>query len=280
MFDCSVVIPVYNRRELIERAIGSVLLQTVAPREIIVVDDGSDDGTSDFVRSRFPRVKVLTQQRSGVSAARNLGVVESQGEWIAFLDSDDEWLPAKIQMQKQWLQNNPAIRVCHCDEIWIRKGVRINPKNRHKKHGGWIFHHCLPICVISPSAVVIHRDVFKEVGTFDETLPVCEDYDLWLRMTHRFEVGYIDQPLLKKYGGHDDQLSKAYVAMDRFRIRALVKILENCTLKSEDRRQTLETLVEKLDIYINGARKRNKHIEIADHEELLTRYVEELGTLQ
>ena len=280
MFDCSVVIPVYNRRELIERAIGSVLLQTVAPREIIVVDDGSEDGTSDFVRSRFPRVKVLTQQRSGVSAARNFGIVESQGEWIAFLDSDDEWLPAKIQMQEQWLQNNPEIRVCHCDEIWIRKGVRINPKIRHKKHGGWIFHHCLPLCVISPSAVVIHRDVFKEVGTFDESLPVCEDYDLWLRMTHRFEVGYIDQPLLKKYGGHDDQLSKTYVAMDRFRIRALVKILENCTLKSEERRQTLETLVEKLDIYINGARKRNKHIEIANHEALLTRYVEELGTLQ
>ena len=280
MFDCSVVIPVYNRRELIERAIGSVLLQTVAPREIIVVDDGSEDGTSDFVRSQFPRVKVLTQQRSGVSAARNFGVVESQGEWIAFLDSDDEWLPAKIQMQEQWLQNNPEIRVCHCDETWIRKGVRINPKNRHKKHGGWIFHHCLPLCVISPSAVVIHRDVFKEVGTFDETLPVCEDYDLWLRMTHRFEVGYIDQPLLKKYGGHDDQLSKAYVAMDRFRIRSLVKILENFTLTSEDRRQTLETLVEKLDIYINGARKRNNHTEIADHEAILTRYEEELRTLQ
>lgn len=280
MFDCSVVIPVYNRRELIERAIGSVLLQIVAPREIIVVDDGSEDGMSDFVRSQFPRVKVLTQQRSGVSAARNFGVVESQGEWIAFLDSDDEWLPAKIQMQEQWLQNNPEIRVCHCDEIWIRKGVRINPKIRHKKHGGWIFHHCLPLCVISPSAVVIHRDVFKEVGTFDETLPVCEDYDLWLRMTHRFEVGYIDQPLIKKYGGHDDQLSKAYVAMDRFRIRSLVKILENFTLTSEDRRQTLETLVEKLDVYINGARKRNKHTEIADHEAILTRYEEELRTLQ
>ena len=158
--------------------------------------------------------------------------------------------------------------------------MRINPKNRHKKRGGWIFRHCLPLCVISPSAVVVHRDVFKEIGTFDENLPVCEDYDLWLRITHRFEIGYIDQPLLNKHGGHDDQLSKAYVAMDRFRIRALVKILENFTLASGDRRQTLETLVEKLDIYINGARKRNRHIEVAEHEAMLTRYEEELRTLQ
>lgn len=280
MFDCSVVIPVYNRRELIERSIESVLRQTVSPCEIIVVDDGSNDGTHDFVKSRFSSVKALAQQRSGVSAARNLGIAESQGKWIAFLDSDDEWHPAKIEKQAQWLNENPHVRVCHCDEIWVRNGVRINPKQRHRKQGGWIYRHCLPLCVISPSAVVIHQDVFKEVGVFDETLPVCEDYDLWLRITHKYEVGYLEQRLLQKYGGHADQLSRTYTAMDRYRIRALVKILENCTLSLEDRKLTLETLVSKLDIYLNGARKRSKHTEIAQHEAILSRIDEELRTLQ
>lgn len=280
MFDCTVVIPVYNRRELVERALKSVFQQTIPLREIIVVDDGSVDGTPEFVRSNFSRVKVLTQKQSGVSAARNLGIANSQGEWIGFLDSDDEWLPSKIEKQAEWLYNNPDIQVCHCDELWFRNGIRINPKKRHTKQGGWIYPRCLPLCVISPSAVVIHRDVFKEVGTFDETLPVCEDYDLWLRITHKYKIGYLDQPLLVKYGGHDDQLSKAYPAMDRFRIAALVKMLDQQNLPFEYRKQTLETLVEKLEIYLNGARKRYKRVEIADHEALLTRYGEELRILQ
>ena len=280
MFDCSAVIPVYNRKDRIQQTIESVLNQSVLPREIIVVDDGSTDGTSEFVKSTFPDVKVVTQANQGVSAARNKGIKEAKGEWVAFLDSDDEWLPTKLEMQSSWLRNHPNIKICHCDEIWIRNQVRVNPGKRHKKQGGWIYLNCLPLCVISPSAVVINQEVFDEVGMFDENLPTCEDYDLWLRITQRFEVGYIDQQLLVKYGGHSDQLSKAYAGMDRFRITALVKSLEQSFLTSAQRKSTIETLIHKTEIYLNGAKKRRKRSEVNDLETLLERYRAELRKLE
>lgn len=276
-FDCSVIIPVYNRRDLVSRAIESVLDQTRPVKEIIVVDDGSTDGVGDSVCSNYPGVKLLVQPHSGVSAARNNGIVESQGEWLAFLDSDDEWLPTKIEAQSTWLNSHSHIKVCHCDEIWIRNHIRINPKQRHRKSGGWIYLHCLPLCAISPSAVLIHRSVFEFVGKFDESLPVCEDYDLWLRITPQYEVGFVDQALLVKYGGHEDQLSKAYFAMDRFRIRALIKSLEQNALSDEQRMKTLDILVRKIQIYLNGARKRNKTGQIDCYQSMLTRYQAQLS---
>ncbi len=280
MFDCSVVIPTYNRKDRIQPTIESVLNQSVLPRETIVVDDGSTDGTSEFVKSKFPDVKVVTQANQGVSAARNRGITEAKGEWVAFLDSDDEWLPSKLELQSSWLRNHPDIKICHCDEIWIRNQVRVNPGKRHKKQGGWIYLHCLPLCVISPSAVVIKREVFDEIGMFDEYLQVCEDYDLWLRITQRFEVGYVDRQLLVKHGGHSDQLSKAFVGMDRFRITALVKSLEQGDLTSIQRKSTIKTLIEKTEIYLNGAKKRQKHSEVNDLETLLERYSAEFSEFE
>ncbi len=273
MFDCSVIIPVYNRIGLIERAIDSVACQTVPVREIIVVDDGSTDGVFDHLKTSYPDIRLLRQTRAGVSAARNTGIAASQGRWVAFLDSDDEWLPEKIERQANWLSAHPRIKICHSDEIWIRHQVRVNQKKRHQKRGGWIYQHCLPLCVISPSAVVIERELFQLVGTFDQTLPVCEDYDLWLRITRQFEVGYIDEPLLLKYGGHADQLSKEYEAMDRYRIKVLARLLEENVLTSEQRKYTLETAIDKLNIYLKGARKRNKTSEVKEHEVLLMKYI-------
>jgi len=256
----------------IQRAIESVLNQSVPPREVIVVNDGSTDGVEALVQSRYPAVSLLSQPNRGVSAARNLGIRTSQAEWIAFLDSDDEWLSTKLAMQSQWLQMHPDIRICHCDEIWMRNLQRVNPKRRHRKQGGWIYLNCLPLCVISPSAVLIHRSVFDTVGTFDESLPACEDYDLWLRVTHRFKVGYVDQPLLIKYGGHQDQLSKAFVAMDRFRITALTKCLEQASLSPEQRIKTLEMLISKVKVYLNGAKKRQKVGEVNRYQAMLKHY--------
>ncbi len=102
------------------------------------------------------------------------------------------------------------MRVCHTDEIWIRNGRRVNARKKHGKKGGWIFQHCLPLCAMSPSSIMIHRDVFTALGGFDERLPACEDYDLWLRITARYPVLFTRQPLIEKYGGHDDQLSRKY----------------------------------------------------------------------
>src|SRR5918996_3730661 len=173
MFGISVVIPTYNRSRLVQRALGSVLCQTRLPKEVIVVDDGSEDKTGIVIRENYPSVRYLRKCHCGVSAARNAGIHVSTGEWITFLDSDDVWLPTKLEAQFQALASNPHYRVIHTDEIWIRNGRQLNPKKKHRKHGGKIFLNCLALCCISPSSVLIHRSVFTQVGGFDKDLPVC-----------------------------------------------------------------------------------------------------------
>lgn len=269
----SVIIPAFNRARVLPRALDSVLAQTLSPAQILVVDDGSDDGTPDLMLSDYPCIDYLQQENKGVSAARNLGIQNAKGEWIAFLDSDDQWLPRKLERQWALLEQNPEMKVCHTDEIWIRNGRRVNPKRKHAKRGGWIFRHCLPLCAMSPSSIVIHRSIFDEVGLFDETLPACEDYDLWLRITARYPVLLIDEPLLVKYGGHPDQLSRRYWGMDRFRIRALEKILAQADLKDEYRQAALATLQEKARILANSARKRGKIAEADYYEKLPHQYL-------
>jgi glycosyltransferase involved in cell wall biosynthesis len=273
----SVIIPTHNRAGLLVRALASVFAQTFAPVEVIVVDDGSTDHTEEVVCDRFPQVNYLRQPQQGVSRARNVGIQQAQGEWFAFLDSDDEWLSHKLALQRHALQHNPPCRLCHTDEIWIRRGKRVNPMKKHAKHGGTIFQHCLPRCVISPSSVMIHRAVFERVGHFDESLPVCEDYDLWLRICARYEVLFVPEQLLIKYGGHDDQLSVKYWGMDRFRIRALEKIQESENLSSPDREAVLRALQEKIDIVLAGARKRNNLALMQEYAQKRRQYQEPFG---
>lgn len=257
----SVIIPSHQRRDYLLRALASVSKQTLAADEIIVIDDGSSDGTAAAVARDFPQVILIEQRQRGVSHARNQGIKRARSQWLAFLDSDDEWLPEKLACQRQAARKNPLSPLIHCDEIWIRNGKRVNPKQRHRKRGGWIYQHCLPLCCISPSAVMIERDCLNSLGGFDESLPACEDYDLWLRLCSRFPVTYIDQALLIKQGGHDDQLSRQYPAMDRFRIQALLKILATGRLAREQRTLTLAMLQTKAAIYSQGARRRGREEE-------------------
>ena len=255
----SVVIPVYNRRELVGRAIRSVLTQQGVDFEVIVVDDASDDGTSEQVREEFGDVVriVSMEENRGVSAARNRGIAAAAGEWIALLDSDDEWLPNKLVCQAAALRES-GLLVCHTDEIWIRNGVRVNPHKHHQKYGGDIFLQALPLCVMSPSSIAIHRQVFADVGMFDECLPACEDYELWLRITCRYEVSYLAEKLIRKYGGHADQLSQAHYAMDRFRVYALDKLLREEPHLAADRAAAARTmLLHKARIVERGAEKRD-----------------------
>jgi len=257
----SVIIPSYNRIHTLDRAIDSVLNQDSEVDEIIVVDDGSTDNTSIHIAQTYPRIKLIQQSNQGVSAARNAGIRQAGFEWIAFLDSDDSWKPNKIYSIRQAQQSQPEYRLFHSDEIWIRKGVRVNPMRKHQKSGGWIFHQCLPLCVISPSAAVIHRSLLHLVGYFDEALPACEDYDLWLKICHQFPVAYIDKPLITKYGGHGDQLSGQFWGMDRFRIRSLHRLMQQQELNREQLFAAKSILASKLEILLNGA-KKHKNIEV------------------
>ena len=268
----SVIIPTFNRQSELRRALRSVLRQTRQADEIVVVDDGSEDETREMVQTEFPRVKYHYQSNRGVSSARNTGISLAMHPWIALLDSDDEWLPQKLDMQCAALQGQPEMLLCHTDEIWIRRGKRVNPMHKHQKFGGYIYEKCLPLCAISPSSVMLHRKLIDEIGLFDESLPACEDYDMWLRLCSRYSVLYIDEPLIVKYGGHEDQLSRKHWGMDRFRIQALKKILDGGDLQSKERQATVDIFIEKCRIYILGAIKRGKTLEAAHYQSLIDQY--------
>jgi glycosyltransferase involved in cell wall biosynthesis len=270
--DVSVVIPTHNRAQLLPRALDSVLAQTLPPSEIILVDDGSDDHTERLIRDRYPGIRYLRQENRGVSAARNRGIAAARGDWIALLDSDDAWLPGKLQAQHTALARQPGHRICHTEEVWIRDGRRVNAMKKHAKAGGRIFRRCLPLCVISPSSVLLHRDLLAETGGFDEGLPACEDYDLWLRVCAREPVLFVEQPQIVKYGGHLDQLSRRHWGMDRFRIQALEKILDSGMLGPDDRAATLGMLRKKSRILAAGAEKRGHLERAAAIRQRLSRY--------
>ena len=255
--DISVVIPTFNRRNLLKRAIHSVIKQTIEPREIIVIDNGSTDQTYQMVSSLFPDINYFTEKKRGVSAARNKGIIESKSKWIAFLDSDDTWEPKKLEKQLEFsLLNQNKYRLIHTDEIWYRNNKFLNQLNKHKKSGGDIFKNSLKMCCISPSSTFVNKQVFYDYGLFDENLEVCEDYDMWIRITSKEEVGFLDSPLVLKYGGHSDQLSKKFWGMDRFRIEALEKNLKNKCFTKIQKKIVLDILIEKLTIVSNGAQKR------------------------
>ena len=262
----SVIIPTYNRKHTLQRAIDSVLAQTFKPYEIIIVDDGSKDGTKEWLLQNYPSVQYIHQPNNGVSSARNKGIQISQGSWIALLDSDDEWMPEKLEYQSKFIEVNRDSSFCHTNEIWIRNGVRVNQMKKHKKYGGDIFKHCLDICRISPSSSIIKKDVFEEVGAFDESLTVCEDYDLWLRVTAKFNILFLDEPLIKKYGGHLDQLSRVPEGIEQYRIRSLEKILSMGLLTETQFRSAKDMLIHKLNIYAKGLKKRDKYEELTSTE--------------
>ncbi len=254
----SAIIPTYNRAAYLHEAVESVLTQTYKNIEIIIIDDGSTEEQEQFLYERAKTYRLIKQERRGVSAARNSGIVEATGEYIAFLDSDDLWDKKKIEKQVERMQSLPGVLIGHTDEIWIRNGIRVNPMNKHKKCGGSIFLKCLPLCLISPSSVIIRRELFDTVGLFDESLPACEDYDLWLRVTKDHAVDYLPEPLIIKRGGHSDQLSKKYWGMDRFRVRALENLLKNGELTKEQKEGVQKVYKEKCLILSNGSKKRGK----------------------
>ena len=249
-----------------------MLNQSLQPSEIIVIDDGSTDDTGLMLRKDFPQIKTLYQTNQGVSSARNKGIHASTGDWVALLDSDDEWLPDKLAQQISALKNQSHYKICHTEEIWIRNEVRVNLNKQYQKKGGWIFNDCLPLCAISPSTVLIHRSIFEEVGLFDTELPVCEDYDLWLRITAKYPVLLIADPQIKKYGGHADQLSQQLWGMDRFRIRALKKIIATGNLSSEHQQAATEMLIKKARIYLIGVNKRGKVDEATYYQQLIAQH--------
>ena len=267
----SVIIPTFNRATMVGQAVESVLAQTFSDFELIVVDDGSTDETEKVLSGYLDQILYLQQPNRGVSAARNRGIRRARGQLIAFLDSDDLWLPEKLFRQTRFFHHRPEALICQTEEIWIRNGRRVNPKKRHQKLSGDIFVPSLELCLVSPSAVMLRRLLFDEIGFFDEALPACEDYDLWLRISSRHPVHLIDTPLIIKQGGHDDQLSRA-PGLDRHRVAALKKIIDTGSLNEFQIKKAVDMLQAKCAVYAAGCRKRGKRSEAKIFEQLAEDY--------
>ena len=268
------VIPAFNRWRLLAEAIDSVLAQSYRDFELIVVDDGSSDATASELAKLASRLQFFVTERRGVSAARNLGVSQSRGYYIAFLDSDDLWLNSKLERQTRFMDEHPEFHICQTDEIWIRNGVRVNPRAVHQKPSGDIFSSSLELCLVSPSAVMMTKALFDRTGGFDEAFPVCEDYDLWLRISAQHQVPLIPDRLTIKRGGHADQLSRSIWGMDRYRILALQKVLRSNLDRSQEA-AVLKMLRHKVAIVAAGARKRGREQEAQNLEAIVTELEQE-----
>ncbi len=269
----TVIIPTYNRAGWLSDAIDSVLAQTYPDYELVVVDDGSTDHTPELLAHYNEAIQTITlPHNQGVSVARNVGIQSTDSQWVAFLDSDDRWLPDKLEKQIQCVHLNSAIQVHFTDEIWIRKGKRVNPKKKHQKQEGWIFQPSLSLCLMAPSTILIRRDVFEATGLFDESLPVCEDYDLWLKVTARFPVHLLNEKLMVRYGGHDDQLSSREWGNDRYRVSSLQNIIQTLPLSSEDRQAAVLKLIQKCLILMQGFHKRGKKEEATHYQQIIAEY--------
>ncbi|MGD9162138.1 MAG: glycosyltransferase family A protein [Desulfobacteraceae bacterium] len=259
MTEVSVIIPTCNRAKRICRAVSSVLDQTYTDFEVIIVDDASTDDTIERLNEFGDRIQVIKHpENKGVSAARNSGIKKSKGKYIALLDSDDYWMPEKLRIQTDFFNKNPDAVISQAREFWIRKGKRVNPAKKHLKPSGDIFIPSLKLCLVSPSAVMFRRLLLDEVGMFDEDFPVCEDYDLWLRISYKYPVHLIEQDLLVKEGGAPDQLSASMQGMDRFRIKSMVKLYKRGVLNDEQEKALLKELGKKCRVYGDGCIKRGK----------------------
>jgi glycosyltransferase involved in cell wall biosynthesis len=255
----SVVIPSYNRKVFLEKAVMSVLAQTFTDFELIIVDDGSTDGTEELISS-IPdkRIVYIRHDNRGVAYSRNRGIEKARADIIAFLDSDDIWIENKLEKTREYINLFPDINIFHTEEIWFRRGEILGQKKKHSKPDGHVYRNALGICCIGMSTAVVKKRVFRRIGLFDETFEACEDYDLWLRASNVFDVKLIPEELTIKHGGRRDQLSVKVWGLDRFRIRSLEKMLGSGDLSEEDHSLTFDELRKKCEVFAKGCEKRSK----------------------
>ncbi|MDD8020841.1 MAG: glycosyltransferase [Acidobacteriota bacterium] len=272
----SAIIVTYNRQQFLAEAIDSVLAQTYFIKnpqdwELLIIDDGSTDQTESFLAGYLQTVPNLHydhQTHRGVSPARNRGLALARGEFIAFLDSDDLWLPSKMEVQMNYLGVFPSAPFCLAEEIWIRRGKRVNQARKHQKSSGFILEKTLSLCLLSLSSAVFRRQLFEDIGTFDEALPVAEDYDLGIRIALRYPYYYLSSPLIIKRGGHADQLSRKYWGNDRWRVKALWKAL-NSGVDEDAALLIKKEIKRKSTILANGFRKRGQISQAEYYEEMI-----------
>lgn len=223
MNSVSVIIPTYHCGQFIADAIAGALDQTIAPLELIVVDDGSTDNTAEVVRTFGDLVRYVPQENAGVSAARNRGVAESTGEIIAFLDADDTWEPTKLAKQLAVFESDPEVGLVHCGmrEFDSQTGETVGFRVHGKE--GWVADDLLlwedPAVNVSGSSIMCRRSAFESTEGFDPEIKVGEDWDLCYRIARKHKVGFVSEPLVNYRlhpGGAHKNIDHMEKGMGRF----------------------------------------------------------------
>ncbi len=223
----SVIIPVYNRTFSIRDALESVFIQSIKPSEIIVIDDGSSFDMALYLKNYMQHIHLIKlNENKGVSFARNTGIKAASGDYIAFLDSDDLFLPKKLEYQINYMVEN-GLYISHTDEFWYRKDRWVNQGKNNNRYGGYIFDKIIDKCRISPSSLIVHKSVFDEAGYFDEDLRVCEDYEIALRFALKYKIGYLEKKLIIKRAVEENSLSANIEHIEYIRYKILEKMYRN-----------------------------------------------------
>lgn len=216
----SVIIPTYNRAKLIRRAVDSVLSQSYKDYEIIIVDDGSTDNTKEILANYDGSIRYIYKNNEGISATRNRGIKEAKGEFIAFLDSDDEWLPDKLALQADLLEKNKKLGLV-CSKMIILNGNSEKIGMKPEQKTGEDFRELLEIGGDLPtSTVMVRKECFDKVGVFDELLPPMEDFEMWVRIASKYDIYTVPDKIFALYYRHDQQITS-----DKFKVyEATVKL--------------------------------------------------------
>ncbi|MDC7226534.1 MAG: glycosyltransferase family A protein [Spirochaetales bacterium] len=282
MPEISVIIPVYNRPQLLVESAESVFAQSFDDWELLIIDDGSTDNTSEVAaglaksKAAGGRCRHIVIPRSGYpGAARNRGVETASGRYVAFLDSDDRWLPDKLALQYKRMRDTGS-RIAHTREIWQRGERIVSQKGQKHKRSGDIFADALKKCIIGPSTVMMERSLYVETGGFHESIEIAEDYEYWLRITCEYPVDYLGEALTVKRAGDWPQLSEKYGMIERFRLEALAGLLgveipgetvreqkylagyRWAGFSPERRADAIEELIFKCGVWAAGCRKRGR----------------------
>ncbi len=261
LMQVSAIIATYNRAGHISKAAASVLGQSLKDLELIVIDDGSTDSTRDVLQNfKDKRLKFFYQENKGVAAARNLGLKMARGRYVALLDSDDYWLEDNLMLQVRFMRDT-GFMVSQTLEAWVRGHETVSQGVKHQKYAGWIFEKSLDMCLISPSCVMLDQDLVRQGYLFNEDLPACEDYDLWVRLTLRYPVGLLPRVLTVKQGGRGDQLSRKIIGMDLWRIYALSGLLQRKGVPRDKQAKVMDALEQKAKVYTAGCLKRGIEVE-------------------
>lgn len=223
----SIIIPVYNGERFLKYSIESALAQTYTNFELLIINDGSTDNSKLLIEKYLynPKVHYYEQKNAGVASARNKALKHAQGKYIGFLDQDDLWLPNKLQIQVPYLEENTSLALVHSDQQYIDENNNIIEFNTDKTGEGWCFKELFIKNNISILTTLIRKSVLNQIGNFNTSLSGTDDYELWLRISYRYPIGYLNHNVAC-YRFHNTNVSKDVFKMTLNDLNTILSIID------------------------------------------------------